>query len=103
MALLIWTERALEDIENIAEFISKDSEKYAKIQVQKFFKSAESLQSNCKIGRIVPELNRKEIRELILGNYRLIYRIVSDEQIDIISVHHSYRLLKNNPAFKNKK
>ena len=42
---------------------------------------------------MVPELERKDVRELIEGNYRIIYRIKSEEQIDIITVHHSARQL----------
>ncbi len=45
------------------------------------------------IGRIVPEMNLPEIREMIIGNYRLIYFIVDNEQIDILSVYHSSRNL----------
>jgi plasmid stabilization system protein ParE len=43
------------------------------------------------IGRIVPEIEIVEIRELIEGNYRIIYRIFSKESIEILTVHHSAR------------
>jgi mRNA-degrading endonuclease RelE of RelBE toxin-antitoxin system len=36
----------------------------------------------------------ENIRELILGNYRIIYRIISEERIDILTVHHSAKLLR---------
>ena len=75
MVEIRWTYQSLEDIENIAEFIAKDSPKYAKIQVQLFFDRTEILKTYPKSGRIVPETNDKEIRELILGNYRIIYHI----------------------------
>ncbi len=94
-----WTSNAIKDIDNIAEFISKDSVKYAQIQVQLFFEKVTVLKTHPFIGRIVPEYNSDELRELIQGNYRIIYLIISDNRIDIISVHHSKRLLKNNPTF----
>jgi len=97
MVRIKWTEESLEDIENIAEFIAKDSMKYAKIQVQRFFDNVENLRTLPKFGRIVPEIGDEKIREIIQGNYRIIYRIVTDKYIDILSVHHSNRLLSNNP------
>ena len=98
MVRVNWTNQALDDIENIAQFIEKDSLKYAKIQVQRFFDKADILTTHPHAGRIVPEINQDYLRELILGNYRIIYRILTDNQIDIITVHHSRRLLSNNPS-----
>jgi toxin ParE1/3/4 len=98
-----WTAQSLEDINNISEFIAKDSEKYASIQVKRFFELAEILEHQPTSGRVVPEFQDETLRELILGNYRLIYLIVSKTRIDILTVHHSRRLLLNNPAFKTNK
>ncbi len=50
--------------------------------------------------KVVPEKKDPSLRELLLGSYRIIYRIVSDVKIDIITIHHSKRLLSNNPALK---
>ena len=97
MAEVIWTDQAIEDINNIAEFISKDSFKYAQIQVLQFFEYAELLESNPKLGRLVPETNDPTIRELIKGSYRIIYKLRSKEDILILTVHHGSRLISNNP------
>jgi toxin ParE1/3/4 len=102
MVEIRWTDQSLEDINNIAEFIAKDSERYAKIQVQRFFDKTEVLIYHPNSGRIVPETGDKSTRELILGNYRIIYLIVNSKQIDILTVHHGRRLLGNNPVFKKK-
>ena len=99
MVEIKWTFQSVDDIENIAEFISKDSERYAQIQIQRFFEAVEILETNPRLGRVVPEFNSEIIRELILGNYRIIYHIVSESLIDILTVHHSKRLLSNNPFF----
>ncbi|HCN82048.1 MAG TPA: type II toxin-antitoxin system RelE/ParE family toxin [Sphingobacteriaceae bacterium] len=98
-----WTFQSVNDIENIADFISKDSERYAQIQVQRFFEAAEILHTNPEAGRIVPELNNQLIREVILGNYRIIYTLIAKDLIHILTVHHSKRLLSNNPAFQKNK
>ncbi|MCY7363090.1 MAG: type II toxin-antitoxin system RelE/ParE family toxin, partial [Ignavibacteria bacterium] len=60
-------------IDNIAEFMAKDSEKYAKIQTARFFNSTKILISHPKAGRIVPEISQEKIRELINGNYRIVH------------------------------
>jgi len=95
-----WTDQSLEDINNIAEYIAADSEKFASIQVQKFFERVEVLHQYPKIGKVVPEITRENIRELISGNYRIIYKIISKSRIDILTVHHAARLLRNSPVFK---
>ncbi|MCW4470462.1 type II toxin-antitoxin system RelE/ParE family toxin [Flavobacterium sp. MFBS3-15] len=100
MAEIRWTDSALSDIDGIAEFIAEDSEKYAGIQVERFFEETEVLEEFPYSGRIVPELNDKNIREIVLGNYRIIYRIFSEQAVDILSVHHSSRLIINNKRFR---
>ncbi len=52
-------------------------------------------------GRVVPEINRKEIREIILGNYRIIYRIKKDV-LEILTVYHSARLLEKEDISKKR-
>ena len=89
-----WTPQSLEDIENIAEYISNDSMKFAIIQVQDFFEAAEILENFPKAGRVVPELSNRDVRELIVGFYRLIYRVKNDQLIEILTIYHSHRLLK---------
>lgn len=44
-----------------------------------------------KAGRIVEEINKPEIREIIEGNYGIIYRIVTDSTVDILMIHHGAR------------
>lgn len=41
------------------------------------------------------EYNDENIREIIEGNYRIIYKILSNERIDIITIHHGARSLIN--------
>jgi toxin ParE1/3/4 len=103
MVKVIWTARSLKDLEEIAKYISKDSFRYAKLTIEKLIETAEFIGNNQLIGRIVPEIKHKDIREIITGSYRIIYQITSKEHINILTVHHSSRLLKNNPAIKKRK
>ena len=89
-----WTLNSLEDIDTIAEFIAKDSPYYVQVQVERFFQRVKILEEFPKSGRIVPEVNSNEIRKLIEGSYRIIYRVISDARIDILAVYHSNRVLK---------
>ena len=100
MVRVEWTGIAIEDMNDIGEYIGKGSQKYAKIVVERLFTSTNVLKQNPRIGRMVPEFNNPNIRELIRGSYRIIYRIVDESRIDIITVHHSARLLLNFSYFE---
>jgi toxin ParE1/3/4 len=103
MAEIIWTIQSIEDIESIADYIARDSEKYAQVQVQEFFEAAKTLEGFPKAGRLVPEINDNNIREIIVGFYRLIYRIRNKDRIEILTVYHSNRLLKKRTIKRRKK
>jgi len=99
MASIVWTKEALKDIDSIANFISKDSEFYAKQFVKKLIDATMKLERYPTIGKPLHELPQSVYKEILFKKYRIIYRY--DEQyIYIISVHHSARLLENNDTFK---
>ena len=93
MVKLVWTEVAIDDLRLIHEYISKDSKLYADRFVEKLIERVDQLENFPKSGRVVPEFGIETIRELIEGNYRIVYEI-STEQISIVRVHHSARQLK---------
>jgi addiction module RelE/StbE family toxin len=95
MAKLNWTEQATNDLISIGHYIERDSFNYAKIQIKRIRTKARILRKFPLSGRIVPELDNDFIRELILGNYRIIYKIISKDRIDILTIHHSAQLLDN--------
>lgn len=88
MVRINWTFQAKNDLKYIAEYISKDSTLYAKRQVLKIRDRTNILKTHHYSGRNVPEIQDENIRELIEGNYRIIYRIVTDNRIDILTIHH---------------
>ena len=91
---IIWSEFAVEDLKSIHDYISKDSKVYAGRFVEKIISRVNQLENNPQSGRVVPEFNIETLRELIEGNYRIIYKVNSDF-IGIVRVHHSARQLKN--------
>ena len=90
--ILIWSPDALDDIEAIGNYISRDSEFYAESTVLKIYESPQSLVNLPKRGRIVPEIGNEDIRELFVFQNRIIYEIKSSE-IHILTVIHGKRLL----------
>ncbi|HEY9113404.1 MAG TPA: type II toxin-antitoxin system RelE/ParE family toxin [Bacteroidales bacterium] len=96
MVRIVWTEASIRDLKEIFEYISVDSSHYATLTVNKIYQRAQVLANNPSIGRVVPEINNKSIRELISGNYRTIYRIKSGTEVDILRVFHSSRFLSRN-------
>lgn len=94
MAKIIWSQKAVYDLKDIVEFIAKDSKKYARITGNKLIAKPDILKTNPYLGRVVPELMNESIRELIDGSYRIIYEIMPDESISILTIHHSARLFR---------
>ncbi|MDX6770239.1 MAG: type II toxin-antitoxin system RelE/ParE family toxin [Elusimicrobiota bacterium] len=87
-----WTLQASEDLDSIAQFIAKDSLQYARLFVADVLQAVERLSEFPKSGRVVPELNDPVVREIILGNYRLVYR-VKTKFVEMLTVYHGARLL----------
>lgn len=92
MAEVRWTPQAIDDLQSIADFISKDSSYYARLFVIDAFGAVERLFDFPRSGRVVPELKNPLIREIILGNYRIVYRL-RGQIADIIAIHHGAKLL----------
>jgi addiction module RelE/StbE family toxin len=86
-----WLEEAKTDLKDIFDYIARDSKKYAHRQVDRIFQKTDILSSQIRAGRVVEELNNPEIRELIEGNYRILYRIVNEQMVHILMIHHGAR------------
>ncbi|SRR5690606_10342488 len=84
---VVWTSQAGEDLENIAEYISRDSEYYASSFVTEIYNSIQTLDEFPERGRVVPELNDNNIRELFVKEYRIIYKIEKDRIIVLTIIH----------------
>ena len=91
MVQINWTIQAKDDLKAIADFIKQDSEKYARLQISRIRSRTHLLKTHRNSGRMVPEFDNPDIRELIEGRYRIVYKNVSENRIDILTVHHSSR------------
>ena len=86
-----WTPQALDDLESIADFIAKDSLYYARLFVIDILEAVDRLAKFPKSGRVVPELKNQIIREIILGNYRVVYQL-RKQIVEILTVYHGAKL-----------
>lgn len=91
MTAIRWTEQAIADLEAIRDYVARDSAKYATLLVERLIASLDQVRLFPEIGRIVPEYHRPELREVILGSYRVVYRLW-DAQIEVLTVFHGARL-----------
>lgn len=94
MVQIIWLPRAIEDLNGIAAYIALDSPRYADLTTTRIIQKIEILQKFPSIGRVLPELQNETIRELIEGNFRIVYQVKSLERIEILTIHHSKRKLR---------
>ena len=90
---VVWSLRAVEDLETIAQYISADSEAYAASVVKTILTTARNFSRFPYSGRIVPEFGDESIREWFAYSYRVIYRI-EGELVTVATVVHGKRLLE---------
>ena len=89
---IIWSPLAIERTTEIAEYIAQDSPSAATKWVKILFDKTQLLKTSPKSGRIVPEIHKEDIRELIYGNYRIIYR-TEKNKISILTIRHGKQIL----------
>ena len=94
VAVVDWSPEAIEDLDSIVGYIAKDSHFYAKAVANKILTVAREIPEHPYIGRVVPEIGDKQIRERFVYSFRLIYKI-DEGNILIIAIIHGKRLLEN--------
>ena len=92
---IIWSPLAVDQVRDITSYIALDKPSVAVIWAEKIFGSVERLAEFPESGRIVPELNRNEIREIVQGSYKVIYK-VKQKEILILVVKSYHQQLKEN-------
>lgn len=91
---VVWSPRALDDVDSIARYISRDSPAYASAVVENIIGSTRILRGSPFMGRVVPELEDDAVRERFIYNYRIIDR-VRLHTVTVATVIHGSRLLGN--------
>ena len=89
---IIWSPLAIDRASEIAEYIALDKPAAADKWINTLFSKVEQLKFSPKSGRVVPEIRDEQFRELIYGNYRIIYRI-EKKQVSILAVRHGKQIL----------
>ena len=84
MGEIKWTERASSNLQAIFDYISRDSKTYAVRYVKALILATKRLETMPRSGRIVPEFENPELREVIYGNYRMVYRVIGGVIGDIL-------------------
>jgi len=89
---VIWSDQALVRLAEIREFVARDSPVAARRLLASLVDRGDSLSRLAQRGRLVPGFEAQGFRELIDGNYRLVYRI-SGDIVEILTVFERHRLL----------
>jgi len=91
---VVWTTEALGKLDEIERFIAQDSQQRASAFIDLLLAKGDSIASFPEMGRVVPELSRPEIREILVGNYRMVYK-ATPAQIVILTVFEGHRSLRS--------
>lgn len=89
---VIWSRRAIQRLSNVHDYIAEDSPTDALRMIDRLTLRTGALTDHPELGRVVPEYRLTNVRELIEGGYRILYRIVGDN-VRILSVRHGSKPL----------
>ena len=89
---MVWTLRAFDRLAEIEEFVARDNPRAAEQHTERLIARTEALTVHPQLGRIVPEVPGGYLRELVEGNYRMVYRI-RDDIVEVLTVFEGHHLL----------
>lgn len=89
---IIWSPLSIDRTTEIAKYIAQDNSSAAKKWVETLFDKVELLKSSPQSGRVVPETRSDDIREILYGNYRIVYRL-EEKRVSILTVRHGKQIL----------
>lgn len=92
-----WTEHAYAQLDEAMTFIARDRPDTAMEWLERLLNAGASLSELSDRGRVVPEIARNDMRELIISPYRLIYRVGSNEVLITMVVHERRELRADDP------
>lgn len=87
---IFWTDAALGQLEAIREYLARTSPEYAQRTAERLVKRSEQIAAFPNSGRMVPEYEIGDVRQVVEGSYRLIY-LIKEEQIEILAIIHTAR------------
>ena len=89
-----YTTRFVHELDEQADYLAQYSITRASLVVNSVFRQLDLLHQHPRMGRMVPEFGNEKIRELLYRQYRIIYRLVSDERIDVLAFQTGLRPLQ---------
>jgi toxin ParE1/3/4 len=87
-----WTAGAVRDLEGAHAYIAQDSPRYADLVAARLVAAVDRVREFPESGRVVPELGRADLREVLHGAYRVIY-LLREGRAEVLAVHHGARRL----------
>lgn len=87
-----WSPLAIDRVAEIGAYIAESNTPAADKWIRRIFTRVKQLEGFPESGRPLPETSRTDLRELIWGNYRIIYR-VETKRISILTVRHTKQIL----------
>jgi addiction module RelE/StbE family toxin len=89
---VIWAKSALADLQSVHDYIARDSARYAQLTVERIRQAAARLQRFPMLGHFSPDLEQPQYRQLVVGSYRVIYRVDENQRrVLILAVVHASR------------
>lgn len=93
MAQVIWANAAIDDLQRLREYFEPLSSRFANKLVDQLIGRTRLLATFPQSGRVVPEFADVTIREVLSGNYRIVYRHEQPDRVEIARIFHSAQLL----------
>ena len=90
MAQIRWSITAADDVEQIEVYVARDSVAYAVRLTNGIMDAVEKLAEFPNLGRLVPEFQREDLRELVHRAYRIVY-LYADDVVTVVRVVHGAR------------
>ncbi len=96
-ATIVWTERARRDLLGIGDHIARDKPEAAAKWANNLLNAVERTAMFPTSGRIVPEIDRSDTREVIYGNYRIVYHL-KEGTITVLTIFECHQLIDESLA-----
>jgi toxin ParE1/3/4 len=87
---ITWAPQALSDVLAIRTYLDRDSAEYADLVVERIVDAVSRLETHPRSGRVVPEVGESSLREVLVGRYRVVYRLTRGVA-EILTVFHGAR------------
>ncbi len=87
---VLWTDAALNQLEAVRDFLSRTSPEYAQRIVERLVNRSEQIATFPRSGRMVPEYQLDEVRQVVEASYRIIY-LIKENQVEVLAIIHTSR------------